>query len=418
MSARTISPNMALDQLVAERRARGEDILHLGFGESRLPVFPALVERLTAGARRSAYGPVVGDLGARQAVAGWFARRRLPTDPAQIVLAPGSKPLLMALQMAVPGDVVLPRPAWNTYAPQATAMGKRVYRLAVPDDCGGVPRPRLLRRVVQQARAAGGDPRIVVLTLPDNPTGTHAPPALIRELCAIARELDLLIVSDEIYRDVLHDPDAPFLSPAEVAPERTVVTTGLSKNLALGGWRVGAARFPEGALGEEMCAAVASVASEVWSNLAGPMQEVAAYAFAEPAELSAHIARSTRLHATVAHAVYELLTAAGVSCRRPTGAFYLYPDMEAARQALAWLGVQDSASLEHRFLEHAKVAVLGGHHLGDRPHALRFRIATCQLYGATDELQQQALDAADPLRLPHVSRALSRIEESLVKLFH
>lgn len=417
MTTRSISPNMALDQLIIERKARGEDILHLGFGESRLPVFPALIERLMAGAKNSAYGPVVGGPAARRAVAGWFDRRRLPTDPRQIVLAPGSKPLLMALQMSLPGDLVVPRPAWNTYVPQAVALGKRVYPVPIPEACGGVPDPALLRGVVEDARAAGADPRIMILTLPDNPTGTHAPPELVRELCALARELDLVVISDEIYRDVLHDPQEPFLSPAEVAPERTVVTTGLSKNLAIGGWRIGAARFPEGPLGEDIRAAVAAAASEVWSNLAGPMQEVAAYAFEEPPELTTHIARSTRLHGIVARRAHEILVKAGGACRPPTGAFYLYPDLEPLREALAEHGVRDSKSLEHRFLEHTGVAVLGGHHLGDLPEALRFRIATCQLYGPTDESQQEALDAADPLQLPHVSQALSRWEESLVQLF-
>ncbi|WP_367044695.1 pyridoxal phosphate-dependent aminotransferase [Streptomyces sp. Je 1-332] len=418
MASRKISPNMALDQLVAERRAGGEDILHLGFGESRLPVFPGLVDRLAQGARRSAYGAVVGDLAVREAVAGYFDRRRLPTRPEQIIVAPGSKPLLMALQMVVPGDLVIPRPAWNTYAPQARAMGKKVFGVDLPDLCGGVPDPKLLRDTVLAARAAGDDPRILILTLPDNPTGTYAPPGLVRELCALARELDLLIVSDEIYRDVLHDPTEPFLSPVEAAPERTVVTTGLSKNLAIGGWRIGAARFPEGTRGDGIRDRVASAASEVWSNLAGPMQEVAAYAFAEPPELTAYIARCTRLHGVVAAAVHRVLVDAGALCRSPTGAFYLYPDLEPKREALARLGITDSVSLQERLLEQSGVAVLGGHHLGDRPETLRFRIATCQLYGDTDELRHAALASDDPLRLPHISQALSRIEESLAKLLH
>lgn len=118
MSDMRMSPNLALNQLVAQRQAAGEPLIHLGFGESRLPAFGPLVERLAKGATRNAYGPVAGSPGVRAAAAGYFERRRIPTDPEQIVVAPGSKPLLMAINLAVPGDVLLPRPAWNTYAPR------------------------------------------------------------------------------------------------------------------------------------------------------------------------------------------------------------------------------------------------------------------------------------------------------------
>lgn len=413
--SRGISPNLALDELVAARRALGEPVVHLGFGEARLPVFEPLVQRLTEGASRNNYGPVVGDLEARSAVAGYFTRRRLPTDPEQVVLAPGSKPLLAALQLTVPGDVLLPRPCWNTYAPQAELAGHAVLRVDVPEPCGGIPEPAALDETVRAARSAGRDPRLMVLTLPDNPTGTLAPPDLVRQVCAVAREHDLLIVSDEIYRDVIHDPATPMLSPAEVAPERTVVTTGLSKSLALGGWRIGAARFPEGDYGDGLRRAVAAVASEIWSTLAGPMQHVAAYAFSEPPEILDHLAASARLHGAVAHAVYAIMRGVGAACREPTAGFYVYPDFEARRTDLARLSVRDSASLQECLLERYGVAVLGGHHHGDDERALRFRAATSMLYGETPEQRLAALSSPDPAALPHIARELSVLEENLAK---
>ncbi|THA71778.1 aminotransferase class I/II-fold pyridoxal phosphate-dependent enzyme [Streptomyces sp. A0958] len=415
MSGMRMSPNLALNQLVAERQAAGERIVHLGFGESRLPAFAPLVERLAAGARRNAYGPVAGSPGVRAAVAGYFDRRRLPTTPDRIVVAPGSKPLLMAVDLTVPGDVLLPRPAWNTYAPQARLAGKHPIAVPIPEECGGVPDPALLREHIRAARTLGHDPRIMVLTLPDNPTGTLAPPAMIRELCAIAEEEDLLIVSDEIYRDVMHDPDAPYLSPAEVAPARTVVCTGLSKSLALGGWRIGAARFPEGPWGERIRAGVASVASEIWSTLPGPMQEVAEYAFGEPEEIRERLRASARLHGAVAREVHRIVVGAGARCRPPTGAFYVYPDFEPVREELGKHEVTDSASLSRRMLD-LGTAVLAGHLLGDEPGALRFKCATSMLYGENAEQQETALAADDPVALPHVRSVLDRIEESFQHL--
>ncbi|MCS7477957.1 pyridoxal phosphate-dependent aminotransferase [Umezawaea endophytica] len=412
----TVSPNLALNQLVDQRRANGESLVHLAFGEARLPVLPELARQLAEGARRTAYGPIAGGESARAAVAGYFSRRRLPTSADQVVLAPGSKALLMALQLAVPGDVVLPRPAWNSYAAQAGYAGKQVIGVPIPAACGGVPDPAALRRAVRAARARGRDPRLLVLTLPDNPTGTLAPPSLVREVCAVAAAEDLLIVSDEIYRDLVHDPVAtPFLSPAEVAPERTVVTSGLSKSLGIGGWRVGVARFPVGERGQRLRDAVVSVASEVWSTLAGPMQHVAEYVYAEPPEIRDRLAAGVRLHGAVARAVHDVFTRSGATCRPPTGGFYVYPDFEPVRGRLADHGIAGSAELGRRLLDDSGVVVLPGHLLGDEPRGLRFKAATSLLYGDEDQ-QRQALAADDPVRLPHVSAVLARLEEAVTRL--
>jgi aspartate aminotransferase len=416
VSIQKVSPNLALNQVVAQRRAAGESIIHLGFGEARLPVFPPLLERLIAGAGRNAYGPVEGDESVRQAVAGYFTRRGIPTGPEQVMVAPGSKPLLSALNMAVPGDVLLPRPCWNTYAPQALLAGKAAWGIAIPDECGGVPEPSALRETIYALRAAGHHPRVLLLTLPDNPTGTLAPSTLVRQICAIAEQEDLLIISDEIYRDIVHNPGNPVLSPAQVAPERTVVTTGLSKSHALGGWRIGAARFPGGVRGSWIRDRVAALASEIWSTLAGPMQEVATYAYNEPPELREHIAAATRLHGTAARAVHQIMVNAGASCRPPTGGFYVYPDFGQMREVLARRSITDSASLQRQLLDEFGIAVLAGHDLGDEVSALRFKAATGQLYGETPEQQWATLNADDPLRLCHFADILTRIEESFMKL--
>lgn len=412
----SMSPNLALNEQVARLRAEGRAIVHLGFGESRLPAFAPLVEQLRAGAGRNAYGPVAGAPDALASVSGYFERCGLPTDPEDVMLGPGSKPLLMALNMVLPGDVLLPRPCWNSYAPQARMAGKKVWGVPIPATCGGVPDPAALTVTLARARREGGDPRIVVLTLPDNPTGTLAGAELVTEVCAIAEAENLVIVSDEIYRDVMHRQDAPFLSPAEVVPHRTVVTTGLSKSLAVGGWRVGALRVPPGESGRRLRRQLVSVASDMWSTLAGPMQQVAAYAFGDPPEIRARLAVSARLHGAVARAVHAAALAAGATCRPPTGAFYVYPDFEPLRESLRARGIDDAASLARYLLDEQGLAVLAGHLLGDDPHALRFKAATSMLYGDTDEEQEAALAAADPTALPFVADALIRVEEGFAKL--
>jgi aspartate aminotransferase len=400
------SPTLAADARVRGRIAAGAPVVHLAFGEAGLPVLPGLAEVLARGAADNGYGPVEGAHAARVAAAGYFARRGLPTQPEQVLFAPGSKALLFALLNVLPGDVLLPCPSWVSYAAQAELAGRRVWPVPI-GRAGGVPSPAALAGAIATARAGGGRPGILVLTLPDNPTGTLAPPELVREVAELAGANDLAVVSDEIYRDLAFEPG--LRSPAEFLPERTFVTSGLSKSMALGGWRIGFLRLPVGSLGNRVGAAVAGLASEVWSSLAAPMQHVAASVLAEPPEVSAHIETSRRLHRSVVLAVHGLLVAGGIQCRPPGGGFYLYPDLEPLRPRLARQGVTGADDLAEFLLERHDIAVLTGTAFGDAPGALRFRLATSLLYGRTDEERWQALASDDPTGLPWIAEPLGRL---------
>lgn len=410
-----LSPTLAVNERLEARADAGRPALHLGFGEARLPVLHAVADELVRAAGHNRYGPVAGSARARAAAAGYLARRGLPTDPDDVVFAPGSKPLLYALLAGLPGDVVLPRPSWVSYAAQAALAGKHVVGVAIPEVCGGVPDPDLLDDAVRRARDAGRDPRVLVLTLPDNPTGTLAEPGLVRRVCEVAERHGLAVVSDEIYRDLCYEP-APFRSPAELLPERTVVTTGLSKTMALGGWRIGFARFPAGAFGETGRRQVVATASEIWSSLAEPMQEVAAWVLDEPPEVTAYVAAARLLHQRVTTAVADILVASGARCRPPRAAFYVYPDLEPLRPRLARAGITTGAALAEHLLDRHGVGVLAGTAFGDDPAALRFRAATSLLYGETDDQRWAALRSPDPVALPWVTDALATLRSALEAL--
>jgi aspartate aminotransferase len=411
-----VAANLALDQELARRTAAGQPVVNLGLGESRLPVPPALIRELANAAGRHCYGPVAGDDAVRQAAAGYFTRRHLPTTPGQVVLAPGSKAVLFALIAALPGDIILPQPSWVSYSAQALLCGSQVIRVPVPAACGGLPDPAILPQAITTARRHGHAPRILLLTVPDNPTGTTATPHLVRQVCEIAGAEGLTVIADEIYRDIPHDPARPYLSAAEVLPAQTVVTTGLSKSLALGGWRIGLARFPDTGWGHQLRRQVLAIASEIWSTTAAPMQHAAAYALSEPPEITAHLAAAARLHATIAAAVHRIVTTAHAQCPPPQGGFYVYPDFEPARPLLAARGITDAASLQAHLLDSWGIAVLGGHHFGDDPSRLRVRAATSQLYGDTTSQQWAALHADEPALLPHVARPLGLLRTALTAL--
>jgi aspartate aminotransferase len=401
----TVATNERLRRLIAE----GKPILHLAFGEAGLPVPAAVIDALGRGASDNSYAPVAGSPAAREAAAGWFERRRLPCTPAQIVIAPGSKALLWALVSILPGDVVLPCPSWVSYAAQAAIAGKRVWSVPIaPDGAGGVPDPDALEETLSDAVGQGGEPGVLVLTLPDNPTGTVAPAGVVERVSEIARAHGLSVISDEIYRDLAHAPDE-FRSPAEYFPESTYVTNGLSKSMALGGWRIGFVRLPPGEAGRATGAALLALASEVWTSAPAPMQHVTAYVLGEPPGIVEHIARSRRLHRAATLAVHDRLVSAGVSCRPPTGAFYLYPDLEPLRPALLEHGVDGADALADHLLERFGIGVLTGSAFGDDPGALRFRMATSLLYGDTVERRREALSAEDPTALPWIRESLDRL---------
>jgi aspartate/methionine/tyrosine aminotransferase len=403
----TLSATLATNEEIERRRRAGERVLHLAFGEAGLPVHPALRDKLVAASDRNGYGPVAGAAELRSAAAGYWTRRGLTTDPELVVSGPGSKSLLYGLLLAIGGDIVLTRPSWVSYAAQADLVGSRPILVPAPHGEGGAPDPDLVAAAVLRARAQGRTVRSVLVTLPDNPSGRLATPQTIRRLVEVARDLDLYIISDEIYRDLLHDPALPYTSPADLAPERTVVTTGLSKSLALGGWRIGVARLPENA--PDLRAALLAVASEIWSAPAAPVQEAAAYAFTDPPELTERIELSRKLHGTLAHAVRDRFVAIGADVPVPQGGFYLYPD-------LSHLRLGGSADITRILLDEHGIGVLPGHAFGDDPAAARVRVAVSLLYGTTTDERLTALNSADPLQLPWIAAALDHLTMGLKEL--
>jgi aspartate aminotransferase len=415
--AMPVSATLAANEVMAARRARGQPVLPLAFGEAGLPVHPVLRGALAAAAGANSYGPVAGQQALRSAAAGYWTRRGLPTCPDQVVCGPGSKPLLYGLLLAIGADVALPQPSWVSYAAQARMIGIRPHLVPAAPGEGGIPDPAALDTAAAAASAAGRRIGSVVVTLPDNPTGRLPRPATIRALCQVAAAHQLIIICDEIYRDLVHDPATPILSPGQVAPQRTVVTTGLSKSLALGGWRIGVARLPGGRLGDRLRRALTGAGSEIWSAPAAPIQHAAALAFTEPAEITERITASRSLHATVAQAVAGVCTAAGLTVPPPQAAFYLYPDFEPWRDHLrARHQVATSAAFARLLLDRHGAATLPASAFGEHPRALRLRLATGLLYGDSQHQREAALTAPDPLTLPWIATALTRLEDILTDL--
>ncbi|MEU6572469.1 aminotransferase class I/II-fold pyridoxal phosphate-dependent enzyme [Streptomyces sp. NPDC046805] len=376
------------------------------FPDDGLPVLPALSDVLAAAADRAGPQPVGGAPAVLDAACGYWTRRGLPTEPVQVAAGPGAPSLLLALTAALGGDVLVPRPCAAWWGPYARLLGRPLFPVATPAECGGVPDPYALMETVRRVRAEGGDPRLLVLSVADDPTATVAPPELVHETVEVAEGEGLHLVSDETWRDTVHAPhDTVLLGPAEMLPDGVTVVTDLAGALLPPGWPAAVARFPAGEAGEQLHARVLDVLTALGARVAEPVAAAAEYALDEPEPVTIRRDAAVRLHARVAAAVHAAVAAVALS-RPPQAGRHLYVDLDPLRDSLEAQGVGDAQELEDFLTARLGMPAPGGHRFGDDLGALRVRLATGPLLRGTDEERAACLTSPSPWELPHVQRAL------------
>ncbi|HEX9132839.1 MAG TPA: aminotransferase class I/II-fold pyridoxal phosphate-dependent enzyme, partial [Ktedonobacteraceae bacterium] len=421
---------LAMNEAVATRRAAGRETIHLGFGEASFPLHPLLAAALADAAKHTGYAPVLGIPKLRQAIAEYLARKRsLTFSSDQIIVAPGSKPLLYALMQVLEGDLLLPVPSWVSYAPQARLAGRRVIEVETDqDDCHRLT-PHALSQAMIQAHREGANPRILLVNTPSNPTGGMFDRAEVEAIALWAREAGVTLISDEIYAELAHSW-REHVSPARFYPEGCIVTGGLSKAFSAGGWRLGYAALPATAAGMRLMVALRGLASEIWSSTATPVQQAALVAFAPNESIEQYVRHSARAHGYVAGRLYDTLVSLGVPCPRPAGGFYLYPDFAPWRPTLMEQGIRTGAELVRYLLEEWDIATLPGSAFGEAAESLRLRLSTsllCQPGDAASLDEREAalwrlLDQAEALPLPGETAfplpALERAQARLTEVIH
>ncbi len=426
------SPTLAINEAVAARKAAGQSIIHLGFGEASFPLHPLLDEAFKRAARQTSYAPVLGLSPLRRAIADYLRRTRgLDISPEFVAVAPGSKPLLYALLQVLEGDVLLPSPSWVSYAPQARLANRRVYIVeADPRDHHRLTRAALAETLAR-ARREGGDPRILVINTPSNPTGGMWAREDSEAVAAWAREEGITLISDEIYAELAHGWREHY-SPARFYPEGCIVTGGLSKAFSAGGWRLGYAAIPGGEAGRRLVSSLGALASEIWSSASTPVMEAAITAYSPNNELAAYVRASALLHGHATSRLHETLVSLGALCPRPAGAFYLYPDFAPWRSALHQRGITTVDQLARHLIDAWGIAALPATAFGEQPDALRLRLATSMLFlsespqsrGEQDETLWSMLSQAaawtdgsnGELELPMLEKARTRFAEFVESL--
>jgi len=299
--------------------AAGRPVIDLGAGEPDFPtpafVMAAAQLALDAGATR--YTQVEGILPLREVVAERAtALHGQPIGADQVVVTAGTKQALFNACFSLFGagdEVLVPTPGWTSYY-EMLALAR-----ATPVAVRGARGRQLKLTPDDLARAATARTRGLILNSPCNPTGAVYSRNELRDIVAFAAERDWWILSDEIYRAISYDGEAPSLLSVAGALDRLVVVDGVAKSYAMTGWRIGWSIAPR-ALSRSMTA----LQSHTTSNAATISQHAALAALSDPVAANDAIARMVGEFRRRRDVALDLLMHAGMDVLHPQGAFYLY----------------------------------------------------------------------------------------------
>jgi aspartate/methionine/tyrosine aminotransferase len=339
----------AFEVLAQARRleAQGREIIHLEIGEPDFDTPPNIVEAAVQAMRdgHTHYTPASGILEVREAVARSVSESTgVETSPLSVVLTPGSKNIIhfALLSLVSPGDEVLvPDPGYPNYASLTNFVG------AVP-----VPVPmreeRGFRLDVEELRQLVTDrTRMIIINTPANPTGGCLEASDVVAIAELAMERDLVVLSDEIYWRLIYEGEhvSPYSIPGMA--ERTILLDGLSKAWAMCGWRLGMGVMPV-----ELARRMDTLMINTSSCAASFTQLAAVEALTSPLSDASVDAMREEFRTRRDLLVDGLNRIPGVSCHRPAGAFYVFPNITGTGC--------DERELAHSLLHEAGVALLPG----------------------------------------------------------
>jgi aspartate aminotransferase len=404
------SPALRIAERCDAMRASGRETFKLVLGQSPFPVPDRMIEALRRHAGEKDYLPARGLLPLRRAIAA-YVERRIGIDRAaeHVIVGPGSRELGFLLQIAFHGDLLLPTPASVSHVLQARVLGRAAAMLPTRCEHGYLLRPEDLDAVCEQG---GERPRLLVLNYPSNPTGLTYRPEDLEELARVARKHELVVLSDEIYGELHHK--GQHVSIARWYPEGTIVSTGISKWIGAGGWRLGAFVFPPELMA--LLDAMECIASETYISTSAPVQHAAIVAFDGGDDVERYVAQVRRVLATLGRWCARRLSAAGLRCPQPVGGFYVFPDFTPLAERLARRGITTSVALCETLLEDTGVALLPGAVFGRDDEELTARLAYVDFDGARALAAVGVIPREQPLDEVFLRRHCPRVVEAIERI--
>jgi len=312
----------AFDVLAKARvlEAKGKNIVHLEIGEPDFDT-PAFIKEAAIKALWDGYthyGPAQGLPALREAAASYLTRsRKVQFEPDEMVITPGAKPILFFSIMALvnPGDeVIYPNPGFPIYESMINYVG-------------GVPVPLRLREE-NQFRADVAELRskitvrtkLMILNTPQNPTGSVLTKADVEGIAEMVEGRDLMVLCDEVYCQILYEGKFESLASLPGMKEKVILLDGFSKTYAMTGWRLGYA-----AARKDLVAYISKLMVNSVSCTASFVQMAGAAALNGPQESVGLMVSEFKQRRDLIVAGLNALP--GVTCVKPAGAFYVFPNI-------------------------------------------------------------------------------------------
>jgi aspartate aminotransferase len=300
--------------------ATGRHVIHLEIGEPDFDT-PSNIRRAAKQAFDDGwthYPPAPGLPVLRQAIVDDFERRRgTRYAPEQVVVTPGAKPIMFyaILALAQEGDeVIYPDPGFPIYESMTRFVGATPVPIPIRQEHQFRLDPDELRSLVTPRT------KLLILNSPANPTGGVLTGDDLRTIAEIALEHDLVVLADEIYGRIVYEGEHISITTFPGMQDRTIVLDGFSKTYAMTGWRMGHALLPEPLVTPFSRLIINSV-----SGTSAAQQIAAAEALNGPQDEVDRMVEEFRARRDLI--VEGLNGIPGISCLRPSGAFYVFPDV-------------------------------------------------------------------------------------------
>jgi aspartate/methionine/tyrosine aminotransferase len=329
---------------------QGKSIVHLEIGEPDFDtpknIKDAATKALTAGYTH--YTPSAGMLELRQVVAEYISKtRKLDVKPEEVVITPGGKPVMFfgILALVNQGDEVLyPNPGFPVYESVIKFVGAKPIPIPLKEENEFSLDPEYVKKKITKKT------KMIILNSPENPTGGVIPREQLKVIadCLEDRD-DVFVLSDEIYSRIIYEDKPESISQFPGMKEKTIILDGFSKSYAMTGWRLG-----YGVMRKDLAAKMAQLMTNSNSCTNTFVQFAGIEALKGPqTEPQKMVAEFKKRREVI---VDGLNSIKGITCKKPHGAFYVFPNITETGM--------DSRKLADHLLYNAGVAVLSGTSFG------------------------------------------------------
>jgi aspartate aminotransferase len=341
----------AFEVLVRARalEAKGKDIVHLEIGEPDFDtpqnVIEAGVKALKGGYTH--YGPSAGLPQLRQTIADYIAKtRNVPVAPEEVVVVPGGKPVMFFVILALveEGDeVIYPNPGFPIYESMINFVGGKAVPIQLKEEMD------FRFDVAEFKKLITDRTKLVILNSPHNPTGGVLTEKDVRDIAAAIGDRDIMVLSDEIYSRLVFEGSHHSIMSLDGWKDRTILLDGFSKTYAMTGWRMG-----YGVMRADLATAVSRLQTNSNSCTASFTQMAGVEALTgDQSSVDKMNAEFLRRRDRMVEGLNKIK---GFSCRKPHGAFYVFPNITKT----GW----PSKKLADAILDEAGVACLSGNAFG------------------------------------------------------